>query len=266
MIENLKVAAYLEDAGEDPASACKAIKDAGINYVIIRHVWTSNIKDLSDSGCVKLRKIMSDNGVAPAAILSTIGDIPASDLPKIDDRAVDRTFNLAKYFGVPMIGLTCGLKTASQADKQIDQWLYRITNHATSLNISCLIETTTKSHVHAASELAMLMTKHKMVKLIYDPAQLIIRQNVDPFVKYWTLLKQYVRAIDVRDYKIGRGFKPAGHGDTHIVRTVLDAINSNYNGWFFFEPSLGRKHGTAHSKSDVFRMAFTAFKDALGQS
>lgn len=266
MIENLKVAAYLEDAGEDPASACKAIKEAGIDYVVIRHVWTSNIKDLSDNGCAKLRKILSDSGVTPIAILSTIGDVPAPDLPSVDEKIIDRTFNLVKYFDVPMLGLTCGQKVPTKADQQINDWLFQIANKSTALNITSLIEITPKSQLATPVELATLLSKHSRIKLLYDPAQLIIRQNIDPFVKYWTLLKKYVGAIDVRDYKIGRGYKPVGFGDTNIVRTVVDAANSTYKGWFFFEPSLGRKHGTAQSKSDVFKMAFTAFKSALGQS
>jgi hypothetical protein len=266
MIEDLKVAAYLEDAGEDPASACKAIKEAGINYAVIRHVWTSNIKDLSDNGCVKLRGILSDSGITPIAIISSISDIPATDLPSIDEKIIDRTFNLVKYFNVPLLGLTCGQQTSVNADNQINDWLTRIANKSTSFNITSLVETTTKGQISTAAEFAVLLAKHSRIKLLYDPAQLIIRQNIDPFVKYWTLLKRYVGAIDVRDYKIGRGFKPVGFGDTNIARTVTDAMNSTYKGWFFFEPSLGRKHGTAQTKSDVFKMAFTAFKDSLGQN
>lgn len=266
MIDKFKIAAYLEDAGEDPLSACQCMKEIGINYAVIRHVWTSNIKDLSDSGCVKLRRIMSDNDITPVAIIPNIGDVPANALTAIDSASIDRTFALAEYFHVPMIGFTCGNQAPAKSDPQIEWWLQTISSKCIAANLLPLIEITPKSQISTAAELAILLSKFPRIKLLYDPAQLIIRQNIDPFIKYWTLLKQYIAAIDVRDYKIGRGFKPVGFGDTHITRTINDAIRTNYNGWLFFEPSLGRKHGTAQTKGDVFKAAFATLKHALNQT
>jgi hypothetical protein len=266
MLEHLKVAAYLEDAGEDPVSACQTMREAGITNAVIRHVWTSNIKDLSDNGCVKLRKILSDHQITPVAIVSAIGDVPATELPNVPVEAIDRTFNLAAYFSVPMLGLTCGRQVPEKADTQIAEWFDNIQHRSVSANLLPLMEITTKSHLYAAAETVLMLARFSRIKLLYDPAQLIIKQNVDPFVKYWTLWKQYVGAIDVRDYKIGRGYKPVGFGDTQIARTVLDAIRSKYTGWFFFEPSLGRRHGTAYTKGDVFKSAFAAFCNVISQS
>lgn len=266
MLEHLKVAAYLEDAGEDPLSACKTLREVGIPNAIIRHVWTSNIKDLPDNGCAKLKKILSDYKITPVALYSTIGDTPANQLPSITAESLDRTFNLAAYFGVPMLGLTCGLQTTERVDTQITDWLAEIQQRSLVANLLPLIEITSKSHLSIAAEVITTLIKFSRVKLLYDPAQLIIRQNVDPFVKHWTLWKQHVGAIDVRDYKIGRGYKPVGFGDTHIVRTIQDAIRSRYTGWYFFEPSLGRRHGTAQTKGEVFKSAFATFRSAIDQS
>ena len=259
----VKIAAYLEDAGEDPLAACRVLQEVGIKNVVLRHVWTSNIKDLSDNGCAKLRKILDDHGMTPVAIISTIGDVPATELGHVSSEAFDRTFNLAAYFKAPMIGLTCGLQVPGKADQQISDWMYSIQQKSVALNLLPLVEITTKSYLFNAVDVVVVLNKFSRIKLLYDPTQLIIRQNIDPFVKYWTLLKGYVGAIDVCDYKIGRGYKPAGFGDTNIARTITDAIQSRFGGWFFFEPSLGRRHGTAYTKSDVFRSALSAFNRIL---
>ena len=266
MLKNMKVAAYLEDAGEDPISACKTLREAGISNCVIRHVWTSNIKDLPDSGCVKLRKILSDYKITPVAVYSTIGDVPVTQLSNISSDMVNRTFNLVEYFGASMVGLTCGQQTTMKVTTQISDWLGDIQQRSLAANVLPLVEITTKSHLFDSAEVIMTLAKFSRVKLLYDPVQLIIKQNINPFVKYWTLWKDYVGAIDVRDFKIGRGYKPVGFGDTNIAKTVQDAIRSKYTGWFFFEPSLGRKHGTDQTKGSVFKSAFATFCSVIDQS
>jgi hypothetical protein len=266
MLEHMKIAAYLEDAGEDPVSACKTLRETGIKNVIIRHVWTSNIKDLSDTGCAKLRKILNDHQITPVAIFSTIGDVPATQLPNIPTETIDRTFNLAAYFGTPILGFTCGQQVPVKVGSQITDWLGEIQQRSLVANLLPLVEITTKSHLFVAADVITTLVKFSRVKLLYDPVQLIIKQNIDPFVKYWTLWKQSVGAIDVRDYKIGRGYKPVGFGDTNIVKTVLDAVRSKYAGWFFFEPSLGRRHGTSQTKGEVFKSAFATFCSVIDQN
>lgn len=265
MIEKLKIAAYLEDAGDDPASSCKTLQEVGISNAVIRHIWTSNIKDLTDSGCVKLRKILDHHQIKPAAIYSTIANIPVNKLQDIPIEALDRTFSLAAYFKSPIIIFNCGdkIKTGGDYSKAIFYWLQEIQDRSLAANILPLIEITTNSHIMNASELITMLTRFSRPKLLYDPVQLIIKQNIDPFVKYWTLWKQHIAAIDVRDYKIGHGYKPFGYGDAQIVRTVADAIRSDFNGWYFFEPSLGKRHGTANTKSEVFKSAYGVFSDVV---
>ena len=88
---------------------------------------------------------------------------------------------------------------------------------AISYNVVPLLEVTSDSYYSSSSDVAVLLSKHLKWRLLYDPVQLIMKRAQDPFVRFWTLLKNRVAAIDVRDHKIGRGFKPVGFGDSKIL-------------------------------------------------
>ena len=111
--------------------------------------------------------------------------------------------------------------------------------------------------------MALLLSRFKRIKLVYDPAQLVAQRKLDPFVKYWSLLKSSVAYIDVHDYQSGGSAKVAGYGDAQLDLTISDALATNFNGWYCIEPGLGKRHGTAQSKEDVFLRALTAFRELL---
>lgn len=259
----MKLAAYLEEAGDDPTSACRTLREVGISHVVIRQAWASNVGELSDKGCEKLRKILSDFGIKPVAVFSSIAEVPAADLSKIPEEAVDHSFHLASFFETPMVVLTCGHKVSGLGPQPVIDWLSKVQDKSLTANVLPVMEITSKSHLFAPAEVVSAFSKFPRPKLLYDPAHFILRQNIDPFVKYWALWKSHVAAIDVRDYQIGRGFRPFGSGNAQAVRTVADAIRSEFGGWFFLEPSLGRKYGPVQNKGEVFKAALDSFQKVI---
>jgi len=257
--DTLRVASYLEEVGEDPATSCDNLLELGIPYIALKHVWTGNIGTLSDIAYQKLRKIISDREMTVILIASDLGDEPADRLDQISESKIDHIFNLASYFKAPMIRIGIGKQCAQDCTSAIDRWMDKISTKAISANVTPVYEITHDSAITAPSGVANQLAKHKRWRILYDPAQFILRQKQNPFIKYWTLLKSSVEAIDIRDIKIGKGFKPAGHGDSKIDYAVKDAINSGYKGWYIMEPSFGRRHGSALTKKDTFKMALNAF-------
>jgi len=257
----LKLAAYLDEAGEDPETGCATLKSLGIPYLALRHVWTSNVCAATDQSCQTLKALFKSHELTVIMVASELGQVPANTLSSIPKESIDRVFDVASYFGASYIRIYTGLE-APDADKHVRDWLHMITERSISANITPLLEISHASSIYRPVDVVQWLNKFKRWKLLYDPAQLIIRQSQDPFIRYWTLLKQYVGAIDIHDFKIGHGHKPIGFGDTKIQATLNDANTTNFGGWYFLEPALGRKHGSALTRSETFKTAFEAL-DAI---
>lgn len=253
--DDLKLAAYLDEAGEEPKISCETLVNNRIHYVVLRHCWTGNICSISDIGHQKLTTIINGHNLTVICIASELGKIDADQLPKIGDDQINKVINICAYYKAPMVRIFIGNKSNENMDNIINEWMQRISEKCLIAGITPLLEITPESHLHKAPDIAKLLAIHKRWQLLYDPVQLILRQNQNPFVKYWTLLKDKVGAVDIRDMKIGKGFKPPGFGDSKINMTIKDASNFNYQGWFFMEPSLGRRHAQAQTKRDTFQFA-----------
>ena len=253
--DNLKLAAYLEEAGEEPEASCRTLANNKIHYVVLRHCWTGNVCGISDTGHQKLTTIVHDHDLTVICVASELGQTDAGQLARISDENIDRVMNICAYYKAPMVRVYVGNKSASNVGDAISDWMGRVSEKCIASSITPVLEVTPESHIYQPHQIAKLLATYKHWQLLYDPVQFILRQNQDPFIKYWTLLKDRTGAIDIRDLKIGKGFKPPGFGDSKIGMTIKDALDSAYKGWFFLEPSLGRRHGQALTKSDTFQYA-----------
>jgi sugar phosphate isomerase/epimerase len=253
----LKLAAYLDEAADDPTSACKVLVGCGISNVVLRRAWTNDICSLADSACAQLRDILAAYKLKPVLLVTNIGYVPANELMGTQPALLERALHLAHYFKISMIRVGFGARTKVNP-KSIQSWIDHVTNACFTNNIQPLFEINHNAFHYKAVEVAELLSKNKRIRLLFDPAELITHQHLNPFTKYWSLLKSYVAAIDIRDCKIGVGFKPIGFGDCQFKHLVSDALTSKYAGWWLFEPSLGRRHGSANTRQETFRMAHEA--------
>lgn len=260
-IENLKIAAYLDDAGEEQVAACKLLSSLKFNYVVLRHIGTGNICDANDQACSRLRKLLNDHNLSVVAIISDLGKVDTTQLMKTPVEKIDRLFNLASYFQVAMLRIHCGVKSRTPDASAIATWMQMIVSRCLSTSTIPLYEIGDESVFREPTEVAKMMATHRRWRLLYDPVQLIIKQNQNPFAKYWTLLKSSIAAVDLRDYKIGYGYKPIGYGDAKMKLTVDAGLSGEYKGWYFFEPSLGRRYGSAVTKADTFKLAYEALEN-----
>lgn len=262
-IEKLKLAAYLDEAGEDPASACAVLAAHKFSYVVLRSLWSNNVCDLTDQNCGRLRKLLADHNLSTVALATDLGKVDSGLLSKIPAEKLDRVFNLASYFQAGMVKIHCGIKSRNPDYETVATWMQLITDRCLSANLVPVYEITDDSVYREPAEVAKLLSRFKRWKLLYDPVQLIVKQKMDPFERYWTLLKTFAVAVDLRDYKIGYGYKPVGYGDAKIVLNLAEGLSGKYKGWYFFEPSLGRRYGEAVTKGDTFKLAYGALENIV---
>lgn len=268
MLENpladLKIASYLDEAGEEPASGCDTLLKHGIRYAVLRNTWgDKNICECNDLSCQKTKRIVSDKGISIISISSNLGAVPANRLLSTHDSQISHVFNIASYYKAESIRFMAGTTADGNHRAAIDDWLAKISYLAVSNNVTPLLEITHDSYIKEPADIIQLLLKHRRWKILYDPVQLIIKKKFDPFVKYWSLLKNYIGAVDVRDCIVGKGFKPPGLGDAKIANVINDISNSDYRGWLFLEPNLGRRYGDVLSKSETFSLAIESLKQIV---
>lgn len=262
-INKLKLAAYLDEAADDPASACKVLHSCNITHAVLRRMWANNICTLSDHACLELRNTLNKFKINTTMIITNVGYVPINELMSTQLPLLKRSILLAKYFNAPMIRIGFGTKSNTIQDKyihQIKQWIEHALDECFINNLTPLFEVNHTSIHYKSIEVLELFKNYKKLRLLFDPAELITHQHLNPYTKYWTLLKSYVSAIDVHDCKIGVGFKPIGYGDCQFKHIMADTTLMKYNGWWFLEPSLGRRHGSAISKQETFKMAYDALQ------
>jgi hypothetical protein len=180
----------------------------------------------------------------------------AGDLMKLQG-AFKRLLDLAHYFKTALIRVGVGM-WEKNSESVVKEWMQFVQERCIETGIQPVLEVSHGCSLFNTIDLVTALSKYRRWKLLYDPAQLVVKQAMDPFVKYWPLIRQSVVAVDIHDYKIGHGHKPAGYGDGKIRQTINDATSFLPECWYLLEPSLGRKYGGALTKPDVFKLGFDA--------
>jgi len=266
MIKN--ITAYLDEAGDEPQSACNTLISHNIHHVVLRDVWTGNVCQLSDSGHSRLRSVLQDNDISTIMIASTLGRIDYRLLGQITDKHIQDCVNVARFYDSAYVRIFGGevVKQGQSVETSIViDWFTRVSQICEQNGIKCLYEITSDSALFNSAEVARSLRDVKGMGLVYDATGLILKHNLNTFVKYWSLLKKWVDIIDVRDLKIGQGFKVAGQGNSMIDKTICDAMDDGYKGWLALEPSLGRKYGSATTKQQTFAYAVDGLMNVLAQ-
>jgi sugar phosphate isomerase/epimerase len=256
----MKIAAYLDDAGDTPDIACQTLQECGIKHVVIRQVWTGNICDLSDSTCQKLKNIIDKHALSVPMVASNLGLIDCNDLGSISLETINRTLSITRYFKANYVRIFGGIKNTSRNKDVINNWMSLVSSECAKAGIVPLFEIIDDfPYSYDVPIILELLNNNRHWRLLYDPVQLIIKRNVNPFDKYWKNVRKFVAAIDIRDYKIGHGFKIAGTGDSMIKQTIDDSKGIGYDGWYFMEFSLGKRISDGLSKQDIFKESYKQF-------
>jgi hypothetical protein len=259
---NIKLAAYLDEAGDDPAKSCEVLVSKNISGVCLRRAWCRDISSMPDNALGILDSTLSQHKLISVLMCTEIGCVPLEKLAEEEVR-LTRAMQVCKYLKCKSIRIGLGLPSTSGTNYHFERWIATAMAFSVSYDISLLFEPDYDSHVSQPAAVAIFLNKHRRFSLLYDPAVLIMRTRIDPFVKFWSLLKSRVSFIDIHDYKIGDAAKPAGYGNGQLDLTVSDAIASKFSGWFCLEPGLGKRYGDISGKEKTFLHAYDSFESLL---
>lgn len=245
-----KIATYLDEVAIDPKKACEVVTEAQVKHICLRTIWNHNIMHLNDEGCKILRTYLQKYNLSVLMLATECG---LNSIPNM--ATIERIFNICTYFKAGFIRFyATGLS---------DDLIKIISEKSLSNNVVPIIEPTYKHEPYKLDDIVNFLNRNRRWRILYDPSQYIIKQAQKPFDKQYLKLDKYVSLIDIHDYKIGVGHKPAGFGDAQLKQTLEYCVNTRYAGWYIIEPSLGLKHGVAANKSETFLLALDAFKNLV---
>lgn len=256
-----KLAAYTDEAGDDVFEALETLASHSISIVALRNLWSGNVLAAPDAICKKVRTGLQQRDQSVLLLATELGCVPAEQLLQTTGE-LDRAFVLCNYFEATYIRIGLGTKVAHKNQPEtagiIQAWMTVVSDLANKHNVIPVCELTHDSACYEAATIAAALHSSKRWKLLFDPAQLIVRRNVDPFVRYWSLFRSKVVAVDVHDCKIGAGYCPAGQGDANLAKILAD-----YDGWRILEPGLGRRFGGEVGRTKTFDLALQAYQTLI---
>ncbi len=256
----LKIAAYLDEAHEDPFESIKVIAKANIHYVALRLFKDRNICDIDEIQLTQLRSALQKNSISPILLYSEIG--VKTPLHLLDYDLINRALNIANYFRTEYIHFGIG-SLANDGTTTVKNWMNKIAVACQNASIIPVYEYKNQHEWRGLDRLIEVMQENRAWRLIYDPSHYVSKQTIDPYDKYWVRIREYVDIVDIHDYKTGVGHKPLGFGDCRLSDTLQDIKNNKKQCWVLMEPKLGHRHSTAITKSDSFMMAYKRFQEVL---
>ena len=263
---NIRLAAYLDEIHDDPDKAGELLTSKSISNVVLRRAWCRDIYSMPDNAIGILDSILTKRGLTPVLLHTDIGCVKPENLVTEEPKLV-RAMQICSYLKCRAIRIGIGLIPADHINtvypnhiELIHKWLSYASMLSLSYDRSLLLELDYSCYYNQPASVTVLLNKFKRLGLIYDPALLVTRPRVDPFVKFWSLLKSKVGFIDIHDFKTGDSAKPAGFGDAQLDVLIADALVCKFAGWFCLEPNLGRRYGSATTKEETFLCALNAFE------
>jgi sugar phosphate isomerase/epimerase len=266
----VKLAAYLEDAHEDPLLAAGILKANGIYHVGLKYVWNTPIYEISDDNIARVNSTLQQNDIRPVIMYTELGMENSRDLESIKQADLVKAFNIAAYFKINIIRFGVGYREYQKYNvgyidnvEAVTAWMKRVQSLAIEYGVVPVMDLYNSSYLAKPEDIHNFLEKFTKWKLLFDPAQPLIRSNVDIVDKYWHPLKKYVVALELHDFKTGYGHKPVGFGDAQVSSILKDCENESFDGWYILKPSLGRVYGECKTRSEVFSLAHQTLKSLL---
>jgi hypothetical protein len=248
-----RISAYLDEVSNDPEEACQTLSSLGISSAVLRHIYiNNNIVNCAPSVHKFLKQLIQNYSLSIAAIYSTLGRCNCNALSQISDQSIEQCFSVANYYKSSQLILSL---TEGQIDNlsQVKQWATRISHASIKNNIKVLIELH-PSNIKDMPQIIEIFQSNRRLKILYDPALLIVKQSIDSLLKIFSDVRPYLGAIDIRDYDTGRGPRLPGHGGSKL-KYILQEIRADKKIELILEPGFGRRYNGEVS----FEIAFKHF-------
>ena len=208
---SFKVGVISDEISDDFDHACFVIaKDFGLHFVELRQIWGKNLQGVSDAQIAEAQKILAKYDLqvtdissplfkvdwpgAPHSQYGSKGDLHgAADVTfKQQDDVLDRSISLAKQFKTNKVRCFDFWRIDDVAPFRaaIDDTLQQAAEKAAKQNVMLVLENEFECNTATGREAAATLAavKSPNLSLNWDPANAVMRGELDAFPNGWDLL------------------------------------------------------------------------------
>jgi len=210
-VSSFKVGVISDEISDDFDHACFVIaKDFGIRFVELRQIWGKNLQGVSDTQIAEAQKIMARYGLQVTDIASPLFKVDWPGAPhsqygskgdlhgaaevtfKQQDEVLERSIALAKQFKTNKV--RCfdfwRIDDVKPYRAAIDDTLLQAAEKAAKQNVVLVLENEFECNTATGREAAATLAgvKSSNLSLNWDPANAVMRGELDAFPNGWNLL------------------------------------------------------------------------------
>ena len=243
----IKISAFADEAFTSLDGQIGFMKSAGIKWLEIRFVDGRNVSGLTETEAKEVRKKLDDAGIGISAVASPIGKRPLSDPfgPQLElMKRVSGTASILGSRGIRIFSFYPPQNVSvDECWDEVEDRLGKFDEVAREYAVTLLHENESSIFGHSAENCAKIGRRFfsDRFALVYDPANFVWGEGItDNMERCWPLMREYVRHIHLKDWKLGSRDigSMLGDGDAQVPELVRTAVSEGYSGFMVLEPHL----------------------------
>lgn len=226
-MNDIKIFAFADEAGGLIDQQIDAMRRNGLNGVELRGTEFGNVSDLTADQAKEIRKKLDDNGLCVWSAGSPIGKI---DIVNDDFRAhLDKfkhTLDVSGILGAEnMRVFSFYVPGADKAAEYKNEVIYRLslmTELAEPYGVTLCHENEKGIFGDIGSRCLEILQEVPSLKAVFDPANFV--QSGEDTLNAWSMIKDYVKYMHIKDALTDGRVVPAGKGDGNVEKIVREFV------------------------------------------
>lgn len=216
MIENLKLCAFADEAGDSIEEQIKALVENGIGLLELRSVNEVNVTKFTNDEIKEYKKKLDDAGIKVWSIGSPVGKVDINDDFSKELDLCKRTVEIAELFGASSIRMFSFYGTGGEAKYRdlVFERLLKYVEATEGTGVTLCHENEKGIYGDIASRCLEIHQNVPQIKCVFDPANFV--QCGQDVLEAWNMLEPYVFYGHIKDSLEDGNIVPPGKGEGRI--------------------------------------------------
>lgn len=264
----LRISAFADEAGGSMEEQIQALQDNDLKYVELRAIADKkNVMDAHDDELKSVKRLLDKNDIRLSALGSPIGKVSITCDFESYLKVFERALDIADILCTDKIRMFSFYIPEGEAPEdyreEVMERLKIMADISEQRGITLMMENEGRLYGDIGDRCLDIMetVDSPFLRMLFDPAN-FIASGVRPYEDCLGILKPYISHFHVKDATFSpRKTVPAGAGEGKVDKTILELVDSGYNGFLTVEPHLGRTFELP--APERFKLAVDSLKELL---